>query len=87
MWERAGRIRGARRVVDAAGQEAKRFGAKTSGFTLVFDRAGMRRFEGGITGSRGHAGDNVGRRAVELLLAGDRGPDAHAVFGCALESS
>jgi hypothetical protein len=84
MWERAGRMR-ATRVV--AGDEAARFGAKTSGHTLVFDASGTLRFAGGITTSRGHVGENVGRLAVERVLAGAAGPSDHAVFGCALEAS
>ncbi len=86
MWDRAGRIRGVARVVDD-GSEAKRFGARTSGHVVVFDARGALRFAGGITGSRGHAGNNVGRKAVELVLAGDPGPAEHAVFGCALNGA
>jgi hypothetical protein len=42
------------------GIEARRFGAKTSGHTLLFDRNGRRLFSGGITQSRGHDGENAG---------------------------
>ena len=42
-------------------------------------------FEGGITSSRGHAGDSVGRSALEARLL-DSGPadDGAPVFGCSL---
>jgi hypothetical protein len=64
--------------------EAARFGAKTSGHVVVYDAFGIRRYSGGITGSRGHVGDNVGRRLVEQIIDGAPGDLTHAVFGCAL---
>ena len=83
-WDVAGALPGAIRIVDD-GREAARFGARTSGYTVVYDRDGILRFSGGITGSRGHAGDNVGRAAVQRLAAGqDSEVRSHAVFGCAL---
>jgi hypothetical protein len=49
------------------------------------DNASIQRYTGGITGSRGHEGDNVGRQTVERIVAGSTDLDrAHAVFGCAL---
>lgn len=82
-WATAGELAATRAIV--APHEAARFGARTSGFVVVYDARGARRFAGGITGSRGHAGDNVGRRAVLAALAGDPRDVKHAVFGCALE--
>ena len=38
----------------------QRFGAETSGQTLLYDRDGRLLFSGGTTGSRGHDGDNAG---------------------------
>jgi len=86
-WDRATQIGGALRIVDPGGEEARRFGARTSGHTVVFDGAGILRFSGGITGSRGHAGNNVGRAAVEKLLSGSEGLHDHAVFGCSMVRS
>lgn len=84
LWDSAGRIAGAIRTIDD-GREAARFGARTSGYTVVYDHDGVRRFAGGITGSRGHAGRNVGSDAVRQLIAGRTGAiETHAVFGCAL---
>src|SRR6188474_2588938 len=40
-WEAAGRIAGSVRVVDD-GSEAARFGAQTSGYTVVYDHDGVR---------------------------------------------
>ena len=85
-WDLAGRIPGAVQMRDS-GDEAARFGARTSGHVVVYDREGVLRFTGGITSSRGHVGDNMGRRAVEALLAGDATEaETHPVFGCALET-
>jgi hypothetical protein len=70
---------------DAEGAEARRFGAETSGHTLLFDRDGRLLFSGGITEFRGHVGDNAGERAIESLVNGQ--PPARtttSVFGCAL---
>ena len=72
-------------VTDENGKEAARFGAETSGHTLVFDRNGTLVFTGGITASRGHAGDNAGESAVLAALnqqAVDRARTP--VFGCSL---
>src|SRR6185436_7528809 len=55
---RIARIPGAVALVDRG--DAARFGAATSGYTVVYDAAGALRFAGGITESRGHAGRNVG---------------------------
>lgn len=84
-WELAGTIAGATRVLDPLGREASRFGAKTSGHVVVYDAGGTQRYAGGITGSRGHVGDNMGRRIIEGLLAGSsHGELGYPVFGCAL---
>jgi hypothetical protein len=86
-WDAAGRIPGVTRFVDGDGAEAKLFGAKTSGQVVLYDARGHSQFSGGITGSRGHEGDNVGRRTVEQLVA--HVPTllhGHAVFGCPMAS-
>ena len=67
-WEAAGRIAHTSRVVDRMGMEARRFGARTSGHVVLYNRSGRRLFAGGITDARGHAGDNVGRQSVLALL-------------------
>lgn len=71
---------------DKASLEARRFAAETSGHVVLYDRDGRLLFAGGITGLRGHAGDNAGRRAIEDLLAGVKSSAAGTpVFGCSLE--
>jgi hypothetical protein len=84
----AGRIPGVNVVIDRDGAAAKKFGAMTSGQVLMFDRFGRGLFSGGITGARGHAGENRGRNLV-LALAGGALPHAERtpVFGCALHDA
>jgi hypothetical protein len=86
-WSLGERVRDATRWIDRGGIEATRFGAVTSGFVVVYDPRGALRFAGGITGSRGEVGDNIGRRQLAAILAGGGSDDAtarHAVFGCAI---
>ncbi len=70
---------------DAGGHEARHFGAFTSGAVALYSAQGRRLFHGGITGGRGHRGDNAGRDAVVGLVLGKgtRTPSA-PVFGCSL---
>ncbi len=73
---------------DLDGTEARRFGAEASGFVAVYDAQGQLAFSGGITGSRGHVGDNDGRRAVLALATGQPGELKQTpVFGCSLNLS
>jgi hypothetical protein len=85
LWRTANSIPGVTVYTDNDGTEAHRFCAETSGQTLLYDRSGTLRFQGGITFSRGHAGDNPGRSAVqELLREGHAGQIKTPVFGCSL---
>ena len=81
----AAAIPGVKVVSDIDGVEARRFGAETSGHTLLFGPDGRLLFSGGITESRGHVGDNSGERAIEALV-NNQSPTRTAtfVFGCAL---
>jgi hypothetical protein len=84
-WDQAARIPGVVPVADVGGVEAARFRVLVSGHTLLYDRDGRLRFSGGLTGSRGHVGDNVGRRRVlDLLTSGSADRAASNVYGCAL---
>jgi hypothetical protein len=70
---------------DVDGMEAHRFGAETSGHTLLFGPNGRLLFSGGITEFRGHIGDNIGKRAIESLVTGHApARTITSVFGCAL---
>jgi len=81
----AAAIPGVTVLTDANGSEASRFGAQTSGHTLLFDRTGELLFSGGITASRGHAGRNDGESAIISVVNGKGSNRAHTpVFGCSL---
>jgi len=85
LWRAAEAIPGVRAVVDSQGIEAARFGAQTSGLTLLFDQQGACLFSGGITAARGHGGDNIGRQAIVSCLANEcPGTSRAPTFGCAL---
>lgn len=85
LWRSAARIPGVTCVADRGGVEASRFGSVTSGDAFVYDRAGALAFRGGITASRGHAGDNAGREAIEAFLLDGRQPVCSTnVYGCSL---
>lgn len=82
---RARSLRGVDVIIDHGAIEARRFGIATSGDTVLYDAAGLLSYSGGITGARGHAGDNLGRRSVLGQVVG--APDAAqaaSVFGCEL---
>ena len=70
---------------DRDGRAARLFGAMASGQCLVYDPSGRLVFEGGITSSRGHRGDNNGRSAIQsLALNGRSAIHRTPVFGCLL---
>ena len=85
LWASAAAIPGVTPVLDDDGVEAGRFHAATSGQTVLYDAAGNLLFSGGITGARGHAGDNAGRTAIVSLLTSDEAEERGTpVFGCPL---
>jgi hypothetical protein len=88
LWRAASAIPGVTAVEDAGGREARRFGVATSGQALLFDAGGALLYRGGVTGARGHSGDNAGREALLALSVGRPALAAAApVFGCLLLSS
>ena len=85
LWQSAANIPGVTAVIDDEGAEANRFHAATSGQTLLYDAGGRLLFSGGITGSRGHSGDNAGQSAiVSLVNSGVSELTETSVFGCPL---
>ena len=85
LWRAAEALPNVTLLRDDEGIEAHRFGVETSGQTLLYDRGGRLVFGGGITGSRGHAGENAGETAlIELLTRGSANQRASNVFGCPL---
>jgi hypothetical protein len=86
LREQAAAIPGAR-LIDDDGTLARRLGAETSGYVVLYDADGKLLFSGGITRSRGHEGDNSGRQAICALLNGSSDGFTGAktpVFGCPL---
>lgn len=85
LWQTAARIPDVTVVRDLHGLETHRFGAETSGQTMLYATDGRLLFSGGTTGSRGHEGDNQGRESLLALLS-HRDPHQSntPVFGCPL---
>lgn len=84
-WRAARGLPGVSVWRDEGGTEAARFGAKTSGQVLLYDRDGRLVFSGGITPIRGHLGDSAGQeRIVSLVTTGRTDAATSRVFGCSL---
>jgi hypothetical protein len=87
LWRSAARIPGVTVLSDIDGLEAARFGAQASGQTLLYSASGDLQFSGGITASRGHSGDNLGRSAVvALVTTGEFATNHTSVYGCSLHN-
>lgn len=85
LWRSAADIPGVTPVGDDEGRETRRFGAETSGHTLLFAADGRLLFSGGITAARGHAGGNAGESAIVALVRQQAVARATTpVFGCQL---
>ncbi len=79
-----GTMPGVHLIDDPGGEEAARFGARTSGLVALYAPDGRLLFRGGITGARGHEGDNEGQRALLGLIQNNRSSYSRQtpVFGC-----
>lgn len=85
LWQRAAAMPHVQVTQDTGGEEARRFGAFTSGQVLYYDAHRQLQFAGGITGSRGHEGNNKGRQALlQWIRHGRAERSSTFVFGCAL---
>jgi hypothetical protein len=89
LWNSAAAIPGVSVTSDIAGRDCRFFGAQTSGQALLYAPDGKLLFNGGITESRGHSGDNAGRSAIAALVLGsmtapDKKPVTTPVYGCPL---
>jgi hypothetical protein len=85
LWTLASRIPGVAVLRDDSGAEANRFGAATSGQTLLYDKRGRLAFSGGVTAARGKEGGSVGRASILALLGGRAATaETSPVFGCSL---
>ena len=87
LWRDAARIPGVTVLSDVHGTETSLFGAQASGQTMLYDAAGILRFTGGITASRGHAGDSPGRSAIlSIVNTGNSAKNQTSVYGCSLHN-
>ncbi|MCB9940538.1 MAG: hypothetical protein H6823_20035 [Planctomycetaceae bacterium] len=85
LWHAARKIPGVCVARDPGGLEAEKFHALTSGHSMLYDATGHLLFSGGITASRGHAGDNLGKSSIEALVLGESAyQEKTLVFGCPL---
>jgi hypothetical protein len=83
LWLAATAIPGVSVLSDEDGREARLFHGETSGHTILYDGQGRLLFDGGITASRGHYGDNAGYDAINALLHGKTTQQAMTpVYGC-----
>lgn len=88
LYRQAVQLPRTRVVCLTSAAELKRFDFRTSGETRLYRPDGKLVFRGGITGSRGHAGDNPGTDAVVRYARAEIcGTTATPAFGCALASS
>jgi hypothetical protein len=84
----AAQIPGITVLSDIDGVEAERFGAETSGHTFLFDQSGHLLFNGGVTASRGHSGDNLGESVIVSLINNHSAARTKTfVFGCSFKDS
>jgi hypothetical protein len=87
LWRDAAAIPGVSVQDDIDDTLARKFGAETSGYVLVYNPRGQLLFQGGITGSRGHAGDNAGESAIiSLAMTQPSNATQTPVYGCSLYS-
>ncbi len=85
LWRTAAAIPGAEVHGAEDGIESGRFGGVASGRILLHGSARTLLCRGGITGSRGRRGDDIGLEAVASRLSGTMtGPLHVPVFGCPL---
>jgi hypothetical protein len=78
---------GAKTYGDADGRLQQMFNVTTSGHVLLYDKDGRNTYSGGITGLRGHEGENCGLAKLRERLAGrTSSPDSFPVLGCPLGS-
>ena len=87
LWDAAAEIPG-RRLIVINKSVVDQFGVSTSGQALFYDAGGGLIFSGGLTNSRAHEGDNLGRSTIKsYLLKGELPATQSPVFGCSLTFS
>lgn len=87
IFDSAAAIPGVTVHEDEDGRQARLFLSQASGHTLLYGAQGELLFDGGITASRGHAGDSAGRDALTALIHNRPAAQTRtAVFGCLIHS-
>jgi hypothetical protein len=86
LWNDVAQLPGVTALIDTDGRIAAHYGVHTSGQVLLYDaKTGRLVFSGGITGGRGHEGDNQGEDAIVEFANHNRCPVASTpVYGCAI---
>lgn len=88
LWERASKLPGTTLRLDTDSRIAMDLGCATSGSVVVYDTKGNAQFWGGITASRGHEGNNLGRASIQAIVEGNRpATRTTPVYGCSLRST
>lgn len=82
LWESVGRISDCERILDKGGRITRQAGAETSGTVGVYEPDGRLMFWGGVTASRGHAGDSPGTDAIAGYFNNLTYQDRTNVYGC-----
>lgn len=86
IWDQALKIPDVK-VSIISDAELKHSGAIVSGQALLYDTSGQLVFSGGITGSRGNEGDNLGRYSIEeYVRTGSVTASTTPVFGCVISA-
>ena len=68
LWKKASSVKNITLKTDIDGQKAKSYNVVTSGEVLLYNANERLVFSGGITGARGHVGENEGEDALEKIL-------------------
>jgi hypothetical protein len=87
LWRTAAAIPGVVVHEDEGGAEARLFHGETSGHAVLYDLSGQLIFDGGITSSRGHEGDNAGLTALMAFVQKETPQQRHTqIFGCRIRN-
>jgi hypothetical protein len=85
LWRTASEIPGVSVFSDRGNVETDLFRANASGQTMLYAAGGRLLFNGGITGGRGHSGDNLGRAAIiSWVTTGSAVESRASVYGCSV---
>ena len=93
-WSETGTVKfarslpNARILSDSDGTWAKELGLKTSGAVILYSANKSPLFQGGITPSRNHHGDNIGSDAIlSLVLRKTSIRERSPVYGCVIDGT